>query len=360
MRLGCEIRAIVLRRTKRWSLTVVGLASVIIIFGYSFLSPDNLTTTLVNMGSPILLSLVIAAAGVEIGRRHDEDFVASVSVWAIVSATLGVAINQWYVFLLGGTFPNEPFYFTVTSVSVTAAFGTATGYYYTALKRKAEELEDANRLLHEKNDRLDEFAGVVSHDLRNPLSIASGNLNLARTAEDEEEREMFLDKVDSAHDRMERLIDEVLSFTRQGKEAYENESVSLKKVAEKAATNTKIPRDSLEVDADGEITADKDGIQRLFENLLRNSAEHGGDDVSVKVGSSEDCVFYVEDDGPGIPEGERGKVSESGYTTAEDGTGFGLPIVRRTAEVHGWSVEVEESEEGGARFAFVKEEEEVE
>ena len=350
----------VMKQMKRWSLTVVGLASVAIIFGYSFLSPDDLTTTLINMGSPILISLVIATAGVEIGRRHDKDFVASVAVWTIVSATLGVAINQWYVFLLGGTFPNEPFYFTVTSVSLTAAFGTATGYYYTALTRKAEELEDANRLLREKNRRLDEFAGVVSHDLRNPLNIASGNLNLARTAEDEEERGMFLDKVDSAHDRMERLIDEVLSFTRQGEEAYENESVSLKKVAEKAATNTEIPRDSLEVETDAEITADKDGIQRLFENLLRNSAEHGGDDVSVKVGSSEDCVFYVEDDGPGIPEEEREKVLESGYTTADGGTGFGLPIVRRTAEVHGWKVEVGESEEGGARFAFVEEEEETE
>ena len=260
------------------------------------------------MGSPIFLSLVIATAGVEIGRRHDEGFVASVSVWAIVSATLGVAINQWYVFLLGGTFPNEPFYFTMTSVSVTAAFGTATGYYYTALKRKAEELEGANDLLRKKNRRLNEFASVVSHDLRNPLSIASGNLELARTSESEEEREEFFEKVEDAHDRMDRLIHEVLSFTRQGEDAYEAETVTLTNVAEGAASNTEIPEGRMEVTTDTEVSADKDGIQRLFENLLRNSVEHVGDDVNVEVGSSEDCVFYFEDDGPGIPEDEREKV----------------------------------------------------
>jgi len=288
------------------------------------------------------------------GMKRDENFVASVTVWAIVSATLGVAINQWYVFLLGGTFPNEPFYFTLTSVSVTAAFGTATGYYYTALRRKAEELEDANQLLREKNRRLDEFASVVSHDLRNPLNIAAGSLNLARTVEDEDEREEFFEKVESAHERMERLIEEVLSFTRQGEDAYEPENVRLGDVAVKAAKNTPIPEGSLEVESGVEIRADEDGIQRLFENLLRNSAEHTEVGVKVKMGSSDDCVFYFEDDGRGIPEDEREKVLESGYTTTDGGTGFGLPIVRRTAEVHGWSVEVGEGDDGGARFEFVR------
>ncbi|OYR57107.1 hypothetical protein DJ71_26370, partial [Halorubrum sp. E3] len=62
--------------------------------------------------------------------------------------------------------------------------------------------------------------------------------------------------------------------------------------------------------------------------------------------------FYVEDDGPGIPEAERDDVFESGHTTAEDGTGFGLAIVREIVEAHGWSVAVAEGAAGGARFEF--------
>jgi signal transduction histidine kinase len=60
--------------------------------------------------------------------------------------------------------------------------------------------------------------------------------------------------------------------------------------------------------------------------------------------------FYVADDGHGIPEDEREAVFETGYSTADDGTGFGLHIVQRVARDHGWSVAVTDSAEGGARF----------
>jgi signal transduction histidine kinase len=79
--------------------------------------------------------------------------------------------------------------------------------------------------------------------------------------------------------------------------------------------------------------------------------EHGSttDGVTITVGDLPDG-FYLEDDGPGIPESERDTVFDAGYTTSEDGTGFGLRIVERIAEAHGWSVRAGESETGGARF----------
>jgi signal transduction histidine kinase len=58
----------------------------------------------------------------------------------------------------------------------------------------------------------------------------------------------------------------------------------------------------------------------------------------------------VADDGPGIPESDRLGVFESGYSTAPDGTGFGLTIVEEIAEAHGWEVSVTASRDGGARF----------
>ena len=96
--------------------------------------------------------------------------------------------------------------------------------------------------------------------------------------------------------------------------------------------------------------ADERRLQRLFENLYRNAVEHGGEDVTVTVGDIDGEGFFVADDGPGIPPDERDRVFQSGYSGDEDGTGFGLAIVERIVEAHGWAIHVTESDTGGARF----------
>lgn len=88
---------------------------------------------------------------------------------------------------------------------------------------------------------------------------------------------------------------------------------------------------------------------QLLENLFRNAVEHGGPDVTVEVGALEDG-FFVEDDGPGIPSDARDEVFDVGYSSADDGSGFGLSIVRRIATAHGWDISVTEGTDGGARF----------
>jgi signal transduction histidine kinase len=94
-------------------------------------------------------------------------------------------------------------------------------------------------------------------------------------------------------------------------------------------------------------------LSQLLENLFRNAVEHGGDDVTVNVGSLPGG-FYVADDGPGIPAADRESVFEPGFTTNDDGTGFGLEIVEAVASAHGWDVRVTDAAEGegGARFEF--------
>jgi signal transduction histidine kinase len=81
-----------------------------------------------------------------------------------------------------------------------------------------------------------------------------------------------------------------------------------------------------------------------------DAAERAGA-VAVRVGTT-DGGFYVEDDGPGIPEADREGIFEAGYSTADGSSGFGLTIVREIAEAHGWSVAVTDGASGGARFEF--------
>jgi len=106
---------------------------------------------------------------------------------------------------------------------------------------------------------------------------------------------------------------------------------------------------TLVVESDQRIQADRSRLQQLVENLVRNAVEHGGADVTVTIGALEDG-FYAEEDGPGIPTENRDAVFEMGYSTIEDGTGFGLSIVNQIADAHGWTVHVTEGSDGGARF----------
>jgi len=217
------------------------------------------------------------------------------------------------------------------------------------------ELEDRRQELERQNERLEEFASTVSHDLRNPLTLAAGHVELLKqrvgSLDDDTVPDVtsHLDEIEWAVDRMDTLIDDVLILARSGQKLTETESVSLERVVEHAS-RTVDPGLSLQVPVSlPPIVADENRLLVLFENLFRNAREHAGEDVTVTVGVTE-TGFYVADDGPGIPPEERESVLESGYTTHPQGTGFGLAIVSEVVEAHGWSVTISESESGGARF----------
>ncbi|MDG5775698.1 histidine kinase N-terminal 7TM domain-containing protein [Haloarculaceae archaeon H-GB2-1] len=230
-----------------------------------------------------------------------------------------------------------------------------------ALRERTTELE-------RQNDRLEEFAGIVSHDLRNPLNVASMRLELEADNLDEENYA----KIASSLDRMEGIVDDTLELARQGQRVTERDDVSLRAVAEAAWANVATETGSLTVASDRVLSANEPRLQRVFENLFRNAVEHGstspdsqarqdavehgaaaagtGDpSVTVTVGATDDG-WYVEDDGPGIPEEERSDVLQQGYSTNDEGTGFGLAIVNASVEAHGWDLSITESRDGGARF----------
>jgi len=173
--------------------------------------------------------------------------------------------------------------------------------YWVGFQEDTTEYKQRERELERQNDRLERFAGIVSHDLRSPMSVATGRIELAKTMADGETEN--LDAALDALDRMETIVEDTLTLARQGDTVGGMDAVSLSSVVE-----------------EGWQTAD--------------------------TGEG----FYVADDGPGIPEGDHGKIFDPGYTTAESGTGFGLAIVKEIAEAHGWGVSVGDAASGGTRF----------
>ena len=158
-----------------------------------------------------------------------------------------------------------------------------------------------------------------------------------------------LPAVDRALDRMKALIDDILELAKHGESVLDSEPVQLATVVERGWQNVETAEATLKIETDATIHADKSQLLQLIENLARNSVEHGGDDVTVTVGDLDEG-FYIEDDGPGIPEDERNEVFTVGYSTSADGTGFGLRIVKAVTESHGWDVTIESGVDGGARF----------
>lgn len=199
--------------------------------------------------------------------------------------------------------------------------------------------------LQRQNDQLDMFATTVSHDLRNPLSVAEGYLEVARMEDDDD----ALDEVENAHTRMEEIIERLLVFAHEREQIADRESIVLSEVAVRAWEAVETASAELSIEEDCSVVADPSMLQHVFENLLRNAVEHGGGDVHITVGRLEDG-FFIEDDGPGIPEEDAEVVFTPGYSTSTGGTGFGLQIVQTIANAHGWDVAIIDGADGGARF----------
>jgi len=255
------------------------------------------------------------------------------------------------------------------------------------------ERHEHQQRLAAQNDQLDQFASIVSHDLRNPLNVAQLYVQSERRERDSEN----LERTAAALGRIESIVEDTLTLARDGTQVTTFERESLERLVRTSWAHVETGDATLEIVADADLECDPARIHNLFENLFRNSVEHGSTDPgsqarrsSVEHGSTsldseadteavsrstfarEDSVpgraeprasvtvrvgpldggFFVEDDGPGIPEDERDTVFDRGYTTGDGGTGFGLAIVDRIADGHGWTLTLTESESGGARFEF--------
>jgi signal transduction histidine kinase len=222
------------------------------------------------------------------------------------------------------------------------------------------EVRELARDVNEMTDRLAdlvranrEFAANASHQLRTPLAALRLSL--------EEATEVPYPQAEVAHaldetDRLTAIVDALLAMG--GDRAPGTERVDLAEVAAEVVRER--PRagesegPSVDVEGAGVATANGERVRQVLSNLVDNAVRFARQQVRVRVEPrGESVVVQVDDDGPGVPEGERGRVFDRFYrapSTRGKGSGLGLAVARELARADGGSVEVSDGDLGGARF----------
>ena len=197
-----------------------------------------------------------------------------------------------------------------------------------------------------ENERLNEFADVISHDLRNPLNVLGMSLEAVEDGPN-------VERCRRAVDRMDELIEDLLVLARTGDAATDREPVHVGTVVSMAWDTVVTEQLTLDVRASRTVEADPGQLQQLFENLFRNCVEHAlpddpQRDVTVTVELTGDRLV-VADDGTGFDDVDQTRLFEPGHSPS-GGTGLGLRIVEQVVHTHGWEIRATDGRDGGARF----------
>lgn len=268
----------------------------------------------------------------------DEHSVIAAAIDSVVDDGQAVAVEADLLTRTGDRIPYE---FSGTPVPDDA--GDVAGIV--GIGRDISERKARERELVRQNKDLEAFASLVSHDLRNPLTVAQLRTELLQ----KEDENSHLLAIAEALARMEVIIEQTLALARQGDTTGEIESVTLTEIVDRSWTMVETREATVEIVDDVALKCDPDRLQHLFENLFRNAVEHAGEAVTIRVGGQNGGI-YVEDDGPGIDETRREAILEPGHSSASGGAGFGLTIVKRVVEAHGWEIRVLTGSDGGTRF----------
>ncbi|MFZ5755409.1 MAG: ATP-binding protein [Pseudomonadota bacterium] len=208
-----------------------------------------------------------------------------------------------------------------------------------------------------------EMTRAVSHELRTPVARIRFGLEMLPAISDREERELKVAEIDHDIDQLDRLIDEILTYAR----LEEGMPVIAWAPVDMAAIAAQVQRElqpmagplAIDVNAPEEVLVDGDEryLHRVLQNLVTNAIRYARARIVVHVlVHGQDLELVVEDDGPGIPDGERERVFkpfarlDDSRHRASGGYGLGLSIVQRIAEWHGGRVWVDRAALGGAAF----------
>jgi len=232
-------------------------------------------------------------------------------------------------------------------------------------------LHDITELKRADQIRRD-FVANVSHELRTPLTAIRGYVEaLAEGDANPEESPRFLEIIMRHTLRMERLVKDLLRLARldAGQEILEVAECDLRRLVQSVtadlepALNTREQRVDVDIAADVEtVRADPSKLHDALRNLVGNASTYSPERSTIRIRARRDREFIaidVQDEGPGIPEEDLGRVFERFYRVDKSrsrdpgGTGLGLAIVRHLVELHGGRVVAANRESGGAQFTIL-------
>lgn len=232
--------------------------------------------------------------------------------------------------------------------------------------KRTVELQEAHRKLNQAFIEQKQFISDASHELRTPITIIQGHLELLKEAMGKKSKKNDLKAVDIALtelERMGRLLENMLLLARASQADFlVFEEIPISPFLEEVLIKAKglASREwKLEVGTEGHLAADRDKLTQLFLNLIQNSINHtkARDTISLKAGEQDGWIqFLVKDTGAGIPEKELPKIFKRFYRvdkarTRESGhAGLGLSIVEAIVDAHGGRIEVESEFGRGTQF----------
>ncbi|WP_255171743.1 sensor histidine kinase [Natrononativus amylolyticus] len=332
-----------------WSRLITALGGLFVVIAawrviFSVVAGTPFTTALIDFVQIGLLGLALLYGGYRLPKTGlDPATYPRIVAWCLAAVGVMTVAISLRIVDPGATIEG-PLWSAALAMALGGLIGLAIGVSEAQAVTRAREAEQHKQQLQQQNDRLEGFSKMLAHELRNPLSIAQ--LHLRAVAEGDDEA---FDRVDHAHERIDEIISVLLLTARTGETATPGELIAIADAATDAWADVDSPSATLVVETEQSIRVDPVHFHHLLENLFKNAVDHGGDDVTVRVGDLEDG-FFVADDGPGIPPEDHEAVVDAGYTTAEDGIGFGLSFVTQIADAYDWEFTVTESDSGGAQF----------
>lgn len=218
-----------------------------------------------------------------------------------------------------------------------------------SIARDLSEYKAYKRELEETNARLEEFASVVSEDLRNPLTVARGWADMAQEKTGLES----LDRVVASLDRMNDVINYTLTLARKGDGLGDLSEIKLSKMVMQCWYSVDSEGATLENDVELTVRGDLGRIGHLIETVFESCAAIGSEQLTITVGNLDyRDGFHITHDGPEIPSVKRDGPVRSAHIGARERTDCDLTVVQRIAQAHGWQLQLDSPDTGGVRFEF--------